>query len=49
MPPLGDLERVMTARAIAWLSNPIVRLIALVSIPLLLAACGQGGSGGNGY
>lgn len=38
----------MTARSIAWLSNPTIRLVALVSIAFLLAACGQGGNG-NGY
>ena len=42
-------DRVMTARLIASLSNPIVRLVALVSIAFVLAACGQGGDGGAGY
>ena len=39
----------MTTRSFVWLSHPIIRLVAVVSISLLLAACGQGGSGGNGY
>lgn len=39
----------MTPRTFTWLSNPVVRLVAVVSISLLLAACGQGGSGGSGY
>jgi len=32
----------------AWLSHPIVRLVAAVAISLVLAACGPG-NGGRGY
>jgi hypothetical protein len=38
----------MTRRLITWFANPTVRLMAAVTISLLLAACGPGGDGGNG-
>jgi hypothetical protein len=37
----------MTRHAYALLSHPMVRLIAVVSFSLVLAACGQGGNGGG--
>lgn len=37
----------MNRRLPVWLSRPIVRLVAVVSISLVLAACGQGGDGGG--
>lgn len=40
---------VIRARTLMWLANPTLRSVALVSIALLLAACGQGGDGGDGY
>jgi hypothetical protein len=43
------LDGVMTARAIAWLASPTLRLVAVVCIAVVLAACGQGGDGGDGY
>jgi hypothetical protein len=39
----------MRARLIEALADPIVRFVALLSIALLAAACGQGGDGGAGY
>ncbi len=38
----------MTQRLITWIGNPMTRLIAALTIALLLAACGPGGGGGNG-
>jgi hypothetical protein len=39
----------MTRPSIAWLANPIVRLLTVISVFLLLAACGPGGDGGGAY
>jgi hypothetical protein len=41
----------MTRRLIAWTANPAIRLLAMLAIALLLAACGPGGGGGanGGY
>jgi hypothetical protein len=37
----------MTRRLIFWTANPAIRLMAALTIPLLLAACGPGGGGGG--
>ena len=39
----------MTQRLTTWLGNPTIRLMALLAIALLLAACGPGGGGNGGY
>lgn len=39
----------MTQRLTMWIGNPTIRLIAMLTIALLVAACGPGnGGGGNG-
>jgi hypothetical protein len=38
----------MTRRLNIWIANPTVRLLAVLSISILLAACGPGGGDGNG-
>ena len=35
----------MTLRSFAWRAQPIGRLIVVLAISLVLAACGQGGDG----
>jgi len=37
----------MTQRLIRWSWNPTIRLMAALTIALLLAACGPGGGGGG--
>jgi hypothetical protein len=37
----------MIQRLTTWLGNPTIRLIAGLTIALLLAACGPGGGGGG--
>jgi hypothetical protein len=37
----------MTRRLITWIVNPTIRLMVVLTISLLLAACGPGGEGGG--
>jgi hypothetical protein len=38
----------MTQRLTTWIGNPTIRLIAALTLSLLVAACGPGNGGGNG-
>jgi hypothetical protein len=39
----------MTQRLTMWIANPTIRLIAALTLAILIAACGPGnGGGGNG-
>jgi hypothetical protein len=38
----------MTQRLTTWMGNPTIRLMAALTIALLVAACGPGGGDGNG-